>query len=191
MIKNIEIRKAIKEDIPGVLRLQSKYLATNLSEEEKKEGFVTTPFTTLQIEEIIKLDGLFIAISSGKVVSYLFAANWNYFDQWPIFRFMTDRFPNLSFDNTPLTRENTFEYGPICIEKEFRGTGLLHEIFEVMRLHFKKLYPISITFINKVNSHSTYAHTKKLKWEIIEEFEFNDNIYISLGFNMENSVLGQ
>ena len=189
MNKNIEIRKATNEDIPGVLNLQSKYLAANLSEEEKKEGFVTTPFTIKQIEDIIKLDGLFIAISSEKVISYVFAANWDYFDQWPIFKIMTDRFPNLIFKNIQLTRENTFEYGPISIDKEFRGTGLLNEIFEVMRLHFKDKYPISITFINKVNTHSTFAHTKKLKWEILEEFMFNDNIYISLGFDMRTSVL--
>lgn len=189
MTENIEIRKAIKEDVPGVLKLQSKYLSANLSEEEKKEGFVTTPFTVKQIEDIINLDGLFLAISSGKIISYVFAANWNYFDQWPIFKFMTDRFSNLSYKNIQLTRENTFQYGPISIDKEFRGTGLLNEIFEVMRLHFKEKYPISITFINKANSHSTYAHIKKLNWEILEEFEFNDMVYIILAFNMENSVL--
>lgn len=188
-MKKAQIRKATNEDIPGVLELQSKYLVTNLSEEEKKEGFVTTPFTVNQIQDIIKLDGLFIAEASGKIVAYVFAANWDYFNPWPIFKFMTDRFPNLSYKNIPLTRSNTFQYGPISIDKKFRGTGLLNEIFEVMRLHFKDDYPISITFINKVNSHSTHAHIKKLNWEIIDEFKLNGNVYISLAFDMEKSVL--
>ena len=36
---------------------------------------------------------------------------------------------------------------------------------------------------------SEKAHTKKLGWEIIDEFEFNENNYIGLALDMEVSVL--
>lgn len=58
-----------------------------------------------------------------------------------------------------------------------------------MRLEFRKQYPISITFINKINEISEKAHTKKLGWEIIDEFQFNNNTYIGLAFDMEKTVL--
>jgi len=58
-----------------------------------------------------------------------------------------------------------------------------------MRLEFVKRYPISITFINKVNAISTAAHTRKLSWEIIDEFEFNNNNYLALGLDMTVSVM--
>ena len=58
-----------------------------------------------------------------------------------------------------------------------------------MRVELIKKYPISITFINKINVISEKAHTKKLGWEIIDEFEFNNNSYIGLAFNMKKSVL--
>jgi hypothetical protein len=186
----IKTRIGNKEDIPGVLALQEKYLYRNLSEIERESGFVTTPFTVEQIEEILKQNGLFVAENeAGKIISYAFAGSWNYFEQWEIFNVMVSRFPQLSFNGKEITTENSFQYGPVSIDKEYRGRGVLNLIFEEMRLEFLKKYPLSITFINKVNAISLHAHTKKLGWEIIDEFEFNNNTYIGLAFDMKKSVL--
>ncbi len=186
----ITTRLGNKTDIEGVLALQSRYLYRNLSDEERKKGFVTTPFTVSQLEEILLQNGLFIAeTEDGTIVSYVFAGSWKYFEQWEIFNFMVSRFPKLSFQGKEITTLNSFQYGPICIDEKHRGTGLLNKIFEEMRLEFFKKYPISITFINKVNAISTNAHTKKLGWEIIDEFQFNNNTYIGLALDMSKSVL--
>ncbi|WP_234387078.1 GNAT family N-acetyltransferase [Aquimarina sp. Aq78] len=177
-------------DIKGILSLQEKNLFSNLTEKERETGFVTTPFTTSQIEEIIKQNGIFIAENDNDViVAYAFAGNWKYFEQWEIFNVMISRFPKLSFEGYQISTENSFQYGPVCIDKDYRGKGLLNLIFEEMRIEFIKKYPISITFINKVNVISEKAHTKKLGWKIIDEFEFNNNSYIGLAFDMKKSVL--
>lgn len=180
---------ATKDDIPGVLLLQEKYLYRNMTETERKEGFVTTPFTVGQIEEILQQNGLFVAKDDGKVIAYIFAADWKYFEQWEIFNYMVSRFPNLTFQNESITTENSFQYGPVCIDKKYRSQGLFNKLFEEMRLEFKKCFLISITFINKVNAISTAAHTRKLGWEIIDEFEFNSNQYIALAIDMNKSVI--
>lgn len=181
---------AVPSDIPGVLKLQEKYLYRNMTEEERKDGFVTTPFTYQQIEEILKENGLFVAKNkNGVVVAYIFAASWKYFEQWEIFNYMVSRFPNISFQNQKITTSNSFQYGPVCIDKKYRGQGLFNRLFEEMRLEFVKKYPISITFINKINQISTAAHTRKLGWEIIDEFEFNNNQYLGLGLDMSVSVI--
>ena len=183
-------RLANANDISEVLILQSSYLYSNLSENERKEGFVTTPFSIPQLEEVIKENGLFVAQNEmGQIVAYAFAASWHYFSQWEIFNYMVSRFHNLSFEGEKITTDNSFQYGPVCIEKKYRGTGLLSLLFEEMRLELLKKYPISLTFINKINVVSENAHTRKLGWKIIDEFEFNANQYICLAFNMEKSVL--
>lgn len=186
----INTRLANREDIDGILTLQDKYLYRNLSELDRKKGFVTTPFTISQLEEIIKQNGLFIAENDSKnIIAYAFAGSWKYFEQWEIFNFMVSRFPQLSFYGKKITTENSFQYGPVCIDEKYRGKGLLNQVFEEMRLEFSKKYPISITFINKINEISTAAHTKKLGWEIIDEFQFNNNTYIGLALDMKKSVL--
>lgn len=178
------------QDISGILSLQERYLYRNLNEAEREKGFVTTPFTVSQIEEIIQQNGIFVAKNeAGSIIAYAFAGSWKYFEQWEIFNFMVARFPNLSFHGKPITTENSFQYGPVCIAESYRGKGLLNQLFEEMRIEFYKKYPLSITFINKVNAISEHAHTKKLGWEIIDEFEFNSNHYIALAFDMKNSVI--
>ncbi len=190
MNNQIKITAARHPDIPAVLVLQSKYLVTNMNEEEKKQGFVTTPFTAEQLKKVIDLDGLFVAKTDERVVGYAFGAGWDYFEQWPIFPFMTNRFIELPpFKGIQITGANSFQYGPICIDTEFRGSGLLNHLFEAMRLGLRERFPISVTFINKINERSVQAHTRKLDWEIIDEFSFNNNHYFMLAFDMHHSVL--
>ena len=186
----IHTRIGTQDDINAVLALQEKYLYRNLNDQEREKGFVTTPFTIAQIEEILEQNGVFVAENeSGEIIAYAFAGSWSYFEQWEIFNYMVSRFPKLLFHDKNITTENSFQYGPVCIDERYRGQGLLNQLFEEMRLEFFKRYPLSITFINKINVISEKAHTKKLGWKIIDEFEFNNNTYIGLAFEMKNSVL--
>lgn len=183
-------RIGTQADIPDILALQERYLYRNLNEQERKQGFVTTPFTFSQIEDIIVSNGVFVAVNEDtKIIAYAFAGSWDYFSQWEIFNYMIDRFPRLSFRSKPITTENSFQYGPVCIDERYRGQGLLPRLFEDLRIEFSKHYPISITFINAINIISEKAHTKKLGWEIIDRFTFNGNNYIGLAFDMKNPVL--
>ncbi|MEQ9404762.1 MAG: GNAT family acetyltransferase [Cyclobacteriaceae bacterium] len=181
-------RKAFESDIDGMVNLQKKNLFSELNEEERKRGFVTTPFTLEQIEEAIRNNGLFVSEDNNKIVAYAFAGSWNYFEQWPIFPYMTSRFPDLNFKDFDISVQNTFQYGPVCIDINYRGKGLLNSIFEEMRIEWVKKFPLSITFINAVNEISARAH-KKIGWEIIDRFEFSGNKYLGLAFDMNNSVI--
>jgi hypothetical protein len=188
MIENIKLELAQLDNIPGILTLQELYLVSNLSEREKEAGFVTTPFTTTQLTDIIEQEGLFIAKDGSRIVAYIFAGSWNFFSQWPIFNYITAQFPDLRFLDFNITTTLTFQYGPICIAKEYRGEGLINSFFEFMRIHLVKKYPLSLTFINKTNIPSTKAHTEKLKWTIIADFIFNNNEYYILAYDMNQPV---
>ena len=183
------LRNATIDDVEGVLTLQAKYLLANTPEDERENGFVTTPFTVEQIENIIAQNGLFIARIENKVVAYAFAGSWEYFSQWAIFPFMATRLNNYSVENKEVTTENSFQYGPICIDVDFRGSGLFQQLFEAMRIAMGKHYPIGITFINKINKRSYEAHTKKLKMKVVDEFTFINNNFYGLAFDTKVSVI--
>jgi hypothetical protein len=189
MIENIKLELAQLDNIPSILTLQELYLVSNLSEGEKEAGFVTTPFTTTQLTDIIEQEGLFIAKDRDRVIAYIFAGSWDFFSQWPIFNYMTALFPDLTFFDFEITTTHTFQYGPICIAKAYRGTGLINLFFEFMRIQMVKKYPLSLTFINKINIASTKAHTEKLKWTTIADFEFDNNNYYILAYDMSQPVL--
>lgn len=188
MTESIQFETAKISDIDGVLALQELYLVANLSEEEKAFGFVTTPFTIQQLTEVIHENNLFVAKYNNKIIAYIFAGSWDFFKQWPIFNYMSSLFTELTFLDFEITTNNSFQYGPICIHKEYRGKGLITPLFEFMRTHMLHKYPLALTFINKINIPSTKAHTEKLKWTIIKEFQFNNNEYLILAYDMNQSV---
>jgi hypothetical protein len=175
-------RTGTESDIDGIVKLQALNLYTNLTEAERAEGFVTTPFEADQIKVLLSQSGVFVAEEQSKVVGYIFAGTWEFFSQWPIFPYMVSRFSQLSFQGTQLTTTQTFQYGPVCIERRLRGSGIFSLLFETMRSSFSSRFPIGLTFINKANSRSLAAHTQRLNLEIIDEFEFNKSFYYSLGF---------
>lgn len=185
MIENIQLEIAKQNDIDGILALQELYLVSNLSEEEKASGFVTTPFSIPQLTEIIAQEGLFLAKDNSKIIAYIFAGGWDFYSQWPIFEYMTTLFPQLKFLDFDITTTNSFQYGPICIHKQYRGKGLITPLFELMRKHILTRYPLALTFINKTNVPSAKAHTEKLKWTIIADFQFNNNDYFILAYEMK------
>lgn len=189
IMKNIQLEVAKLSDIEGVLDLQKLYLVSNLTEEEKKSGFVTTPFSVEQLTYVINNEGLFIAKDNGKIIAYIFAESWDFFSQYPLFEYMISLFPKLKFLDFEITSTSSFQYGPICIDKKYRGKGLINLLFEFMRIHVVKKYPLSLTFINKTNIPSYKAHTEKLKWTVIADFEFNNNNYYILAYNMNMPVL--
>jgi hypothetical protein len=188
MTESIQFKTAKMSDINGVLALQDLYLVANLPEEEKASGFVTTPFTTQQLIEVIQKSELFIAKDNNKIIAYIFAGSWDFFQQWPIFKYMSSLLPQLTFLDFEVTNTNTFQYGPICIHKEYRGKGLIKPFFEFMRGHMMQKYPLSLTFINKINIPSAKAHTEKLKWTVIGDFQFNNNEYFILAYDMNQAV---
>ena len=171
-------------DIPSVLLLQDKYLFANLNDDEKKAGFVTTPFSYQQLVDVIAEEGLFVATHDSKIIAYCFAASWQYFSQWKIFEHMITILPNYTFDNQIISIDNSFQYGPICIDIPYRGKGIINILVDFMQVNMVKKYPIAVTFINKINIPSFKAHTEKLNWTVLSDFQFNNNDYFVLAMKM-------
>ncbi|MDW3209858.1 MAG: GNAT family acetyltransferase [Reichenbachiella sp.] len=181
-------RKATPNDIPGILALQAQNLISELSEEQKAtNGFVTTPFTPELLDEIIGLGWAFVTEIEGQIVAYLFGGSWPYYEKWPIFPYMTSRFLNWKFKEWEITNENSFQYGPVCIDANHRGKQIINHLFEAMRKDFIKAYPLAATFINQANLISTKAHLK-LGWTIEDEFEYNNSKYYGLAYDMSIPV---
>lgn len=188
---SMQYRNATLKDIPGISELQQKYHVSTIKDEDRPDGFVTTLFTEEQLKELIeKENGLAIACDGDKVVAYVMAASWQYWSAWPLFQHMIKDLSNTKCFGQVLSMENSYQYGPICIHKDYRGSEVLQNIFELSRTQMNKRYPILITFINQINHRSYNAHTKKLGLDIIKSFEFNGNQYYELGYDTSKKVHG-
>jgi len=168
------------EDIDATLKLHQKYQIDTIKEEDKKDGFVTTSFTKEELKELIEKEkGLFIAKDGNEVKAYVMSASWQFWSKWDMFAFMIKNLDKVEYKGIKLTVENSYQYGPICIDKSVRGSEVLPNIFNFALKHMAKRYPVLVTFINQKNMRSFNAH-KKLGLEIVDEFNYNNNKYWEL-----------
>ena len=177
-------------DIEATLALHAKYQVDSIKEEDKKDGFVTTAFSKEELHDLIAQEkGLFIAKEGEEVIAYVMAASWEFWSRWEMFAFMIKDLPNLEYLGETLSVENSYQYGPICIDKSVRGTEVLPAIFEFSRKEMAKRFPILVTFVNQINPRSYQAHTRKLGLEVIQEFDFNGNRYWELVYDTSKPIM--
>lgn len=178
---NIQLKIAELSEINDVLKLHYRYQIDSIADKDKSDGFLTTPFTKEQMVDLItKENGLFIAKKGDDVVAYVMAASWGFWSAWPMFAHMINELPNLTYHGNQLSENNSYQYGPICIDKSVRGTGVLEMIFEFAKSKMSERFPILVTFVNKANERSYQAHKRKLNLDVIQEFEFDDNNYYEM-----------
>lgn len=173
------IKPACFEEIPGILTLLQANHVSNLSEAEKKNGFVTTNMTDRQLTALIeKESSVTIAKENdGKILAFAMAGSWAYWSEWPFFAYMIEKLPEFSLDGQQLTTENSYQYGPICIDPSVRGAGLFAKVFFASLASMKDRYPFMATFINQINPRSYAAHTRKVGMTEVGTFDFNQNHY--------------
>lgn len=186
----MKLRAARLNDIENVLKLHAMYQIDSILEEDKKDGFVTTSFSPGQLQTLIEQEsGLFIAEADGEVVAYAMAASWKFWAaQWPMFAHMAEGLGALTYLGRALSMDNSCQYGPVCIDKRLRGSGVLEAIFEFARVQMSERYGVFVTFINKKNPRSFAAHTRKAGLEVIHEFSFNGNEYYELACDTSRPI---
>lgn len=174
----MEVGFAKIEDIENILILLKENHIESIKEEDKKDGFVTTNITKEQLKDLIeKENGVVIAKENNKVLAFAFAASWEFWSQWPFFQYMIEKLKDFSFNNEVLSIKNSYQYGPVCVSKKVRGTGVFEKIFFKSLASMKNKYPIMATFINKINPRSYAAHTKKARIVEVGSFSYNNNNY--------------
>jgi len=167
-------------DIDATLKLHKKYQIDTIKEEDKKDGFVTTSFSKEELKELIAQKGLFVAKEGNDVKAYVMSASWEFWSKWPMFAYMADNLLDFKYKNELVTAKNSYQYGPICIDKSVRGSDVLENIFKLAATNMAKRYDFLVTFVNQINPRSYRAHTKKLGLDIVCEFDYNNNKYWEL-----------
>ena len=176
---NIEVRLARMQDFDGVKELLAAYHVNTIAPEDKKDGFVTTNLTDEQLENlIVKERGLIVAVTGqGRVAGFAMAASWDYWGEWPLFAYMIEHPHEYTLDGVMFDAKNTYQYGPVCLDKSLRGNGLFEKMFYASLESMRERYPVMVTFINHINPRSYAAHTRKVKTTDMGTFQFNNNNY--------------
>jgi hypothetical protein len=189
--EDMVVRHAGISDIEGVKALLRKYHRDTISDADRPDGFVTTAITDEQLTELIEQENgvMIIAEPSDRgtddVLGFCFAAPWEFWSAWPLFRHMMDIIPDYEFEGKKIILENTYQYGPMCVDRSIRGTGMFEELFFTSLADFRDRFPVMLTFVNSINGRSENAHNNKAHMKTIGTFDFGGNHYLLMAIRTD------
>lgn len=168
---NVEIGLAKEEDLADILRLQQENLGQNISEAEKeKQGFVSLETPEKLLREILDQEGITVARINGKVVGYLMPMSVEQCKQALLLHPFIEKFETVKFENKPLNEYRYCILGQVCVDKQYRGKGILEKLYEELKSRLAKKYDIGISEIGANNPRSLHVHLDKLGFKITEQY---------------------
>jgi predicted GNAT superfamily acetyltransferase len=177
-------RRARPPDYPAILRLQSENFIGNLSEEERKEGFLSAEFSREQVAKIAEDLGTTLATFNGEVSAFLCAFRNGFNHGSPVIAKMLDTYDRVTFDGKPLSSYSSYIYGPVCIHRAYRRRGLLRGLYAAQKQDLAGQFDVGVAFVSRSNPYSLNAHIAGLGMTEVGDFELKGNVYVILAFRL-------
>jgi len=158
------------KDLLGILNLQKKNLPKNLTPEEiLSQGFVTVSHRLEDLQKMNAMEQSIIAKENDSVIAYLLAMTEK--SKWdiPILVPMFEAFEKIKFLENTLATYNYIVVGQVCVDKNYRGQGVLDKCYALYIERFKDKYDFAVTEIASSNLRSINAH-KRIGFKVIHEY---------------------
>src|SRR5215470_12544272 len=150
-----------ENDLKGILSLQKINLPRGLTKDEiQTQGFVTVDHSYEQLAKLNDYEKHIIAKDDGKVIGYLLAMTSQSRFDIPVLLPMFELFDAISYHNRKISDYNYLVVGQVCIDKGYRGQGILDDCYAAYRKHYGTKYDFAITEIAASNVRSLKAHRR-------------------------------
>lgn len=179
----MEFRRATPEDVPAILAVQVANFIGNLDEAERQDGFLSVEFTRKQLEEMADNVGIIVASDGARLAGYLCASSCEFNRPFPLLASMMQQCDEIDYGGRPLASSRLFIYGPVCIDRSYRGRGLLRGLYETLKKEVAGRYDVGVAFVAGDNPHSLRAHVDGLGMDLVGEFVFSAKRYHLLAFH--------
>ncbi len=157
-------------DLTGILSLQKANLARNLDKEEiETQGFVTVLHRLVDLQKMNDIEQHIIAKDNDTVIAYLLAMTERSKFDIPVLVPMFELFESIQYKNKLLSQYNYMVVGQVCVDKKYRGQGVLDKCYDLYVKTFRQRYDFAVTEIATSNQRSLNAH-KRIGFKIIHEY---------------------
>jgi L-amino acid N-acyltransferase YncA len=168
----------LKNDLQGIIDLQAANLAINLSAEDiHSQGFVTVSHTYDQLSKLNEYEKHIVAKQDDKVIGYLLAMTQKSKSDIPILVPMFDMFNETIYKNKSIADYTYIVVGQVCIDKQFRGHGILDNCYATYKEFYSQQYDFAITEIAKTNTRSMSAH-KRIGFKEIKTYTSGTQVWV-------------
>ncbi len=149
------------QDFLQIIDLQKRNLPINLSAVEMQDqGFVTVQHSLDDLLEMNRHEHNIVIKDANQIVGYLLAMTKASKSAIPILIPMFECFDLVQFKGKPIADYNYIVVGQVCVDKAYRGKGLLDACYRAYADYFESRYAFAITEIATKNERSINAHSR-------------------------------
>ena len=150
-----------EEELLQIHQLNDQNLKQKLSVQmQAREGFVTWLYSIDLLKKMHELAPSIIIKDNEKLVAYALTT----LKEATLFhgdlKGMFQNLETVQYKDQPLSTQNFCCMGQICVDKEYRGKGLVHMLYQKHKEVYSPLYHFILTEISKNNYRSVKAHEK-------------------------------
>jgi len=177
-------RRLHPRDLPSLLELQETNLFENLPMEQRKDGFLSARFAAEQFAQMNREAAVVVAEDQRRIVCYACSAGVNFSRQFPILDAMIAAFGRLTYLGMTLIDARVCIYGPVCVDRAWRGRGVLRGVVARMKEELAGQFDVAAAFISKANSRSLAAHVDGLGMTVLGDYAFGTGRYWIVAFGI-------
>ena len=169
-----------QSELEGIKKLQHENLKKNLGDEEARvEGFVTAEYTMEFLERMHYEKPSVIAKDGDQVVGYALTAVKAIRFEHELLGDLFDTIDKTRYHDRLLKDSGYVVVGQLCVSKNYRGLGLVKQMYQHFRKTLSPDFDYCITDVAKDNPRSLKAHLKSgfrivdtlqyggLEWDIV------------------------
>lgn len=169
-----------------ILQVQKQNLFSTISEEQQaQQGFVFAEHTIPLLKMMAAHLPQVIAVNNGTVVGYNLAMPVSMKNELPSLVPMFTEFERSQYRGWPLTTYRFMVGGQVCVDKDFRGQGLLRRLYHETRNRLPPGYQLCVTEVAARNSVSLKAH-QKMGFEVVSTYHDGKELWKVMVWNLEH-----
>lgn len=178
----MEFRRLHHSDLAAVLEVQEANLFENLSPSARQDGFLSARFSGDEFAQMNTDVSVMVAAEADRIGGYLCASSVELNRRLPLLAAMIACYPDLRFRDRLLSEQASFVYGPVCVDRKFRGRGVLRGLYQALLRQLAGRFDTGAAFIAQDNPRSLAAHVDGLGMHNVGEFEFKQRHYWIVAF---------
>jgi GNAT superfamily N-acetyltransferase len=156
--------------LEGILELQRRnHVHAVPADVQDREGFVFVEHTLPMLRRQAAASPQAIALADGRVVGYCLSLLPAMRDAVPVLAPMFEQFGRCTWRGRPLASHRYVVGGQVCVDRDFRGQGLLARLYDQLRVALAGSCELCVTEIATRNAVSVRAH-EKMGFEAIAHY---------------------
>lgn len=147
-------RLAVEDDLEPLLKLHHKYLFHNLSEEQKKNGFIRVEYSRDEFRKMIRSQAVVIALKNEKLCGYYLVGKTS---ESLLLAYQRNEARSIADING--YEFSKIGYGcQICIDEPHRHQGLFALLLEALSKAVKNKFTVLLCSVSDNNTASMHSH---------------------------------